>query len=294
MLCPKCNANLKDDSTYCVRCGATFNEKKEIVSDPDESKVSFDELIKLYVGKNYDKFEDIPFSIWQLLFGPFYSFYRKYFSYGLLTLIVNIVCTELLSLGFKFLIGIEMYKNLFKSGILVSILELIFLIAINYFLSKTYNKKYLEHAGTKVKKIMFSPKKYDAETQKKICIKKGKPSVLSIFISWGIILIAVFCIAFLVSYASEKIKYNNMQKVAENICSELNEKISQSNKLDYNDENSIKIEKYTNNKYYGFFYFNENEKIVLLNALYNDILCNGTCGENVVCKINSVAKYFYK
>ena len=297
MICPKCNSNIPDKSTYCVRCGSTFNEKGEIINDPDEEKISFDELLKIYVGKKYDKFEDNMFSIWQFLFGPFYSFYRKHYSYGFLCIIVYVSSGYLFN---KFLSSIDLsfYTDLINNKMIVSklplILQLTLIIAISYLLSRNYNKTYLKYAGTKVKSIMFSKKNYSAETQKKKCIRKGRTSILSIFLGYAIAFIIAYSISFLISFTNEMIKYSNTQNVGKNICTELKEKTVDKENINFNDESQIKIETWTNNKYFGLFYVNSENKIVLLNAVYDDVVCNGICGENVTCKTSILAKNLYK
>ncbi len=286
MLCPKCNANLKDDSTYCVRCGATFNDKKEIINDPSEKKVSFDELIRLYVGENYDKFEDTPFSIWQFLFGTFYSFYRRHYSYGIFYAIIMSASSYGLLYFLKFAASIEEYEFLFKNKFIIPILELLLLISVSYMLSKTYNKKYLSYAGTKVKKIMFSKRNYNAEIQKKKCIQKGRPGIQWIIIGsiiFGLITFIITCLVALVFLIISSTKEKQMNQIGKNICTELKTNLAINNDINIYNGNSFKIESYTNNKYYGLFYINSKEQLVLVDARYNDIICSGTCDDNVKC-----------
>ena len=258
------------------------------MNNPDEQKVPFDDLLRLYVGKNYDKFEDTPFSIWQFLFGPFYSFYRKHYSYGIFSIIVIILSNTLISKALNSIASIEYYSSVFKNEIIIQILEFLFLIAVNYMLSKKYNKTYIKYASNKVKKIMFSNKNYDATQQKKKCIKRGNPSILSIIIGLASIYLFLFIISYLITtfnLIKTKIESKQTQQIGIYACKEINKKIS-------NTKTGIiyKIEDFTDNKYSGHFYINNNKEITILSMNEKNIFCSGSCGDTLKCHKKNIIK----
>jgi hypothetical protein len=105
------------------------------------------------------------------------------------------------------------------------------------------------------------------------------------------VVIGMYCIILSWPYINDKFDYIERQKVGKDICSELKEIVTKNSEIEYNDEH-IKIENYTNNKYHGFFYFNSNKEIVLLNVKYFYTSCNGTCGKNVVCKADDTVDFY--
>ena len=60
MKCTNCGANLKDDASYCIRCGSKINiDGISISNNVNKNRKSLnnydlDNLLKAYVGNNYN------------------------------------------------------------------------------------------------------------------------------------------------------------------------------------------------------------------------------------------------
>ncbi len=139
-------------------------------NSPSNNNLSDDELLKAFIGKNYEKITTRPFNIAGFFFTTFYMFYRKMFLYGILLFIVNLIISNFI------------IKNSFIISILLGVL-VGFLI----------NKIYLYYAKKKIDKIKLENPQKSNEELKNICSTKGGTSVGKIFLGF----FAQFGIAFL-------------------------------------------------------------------------------------------------
>lgn len=167
MYCFRCGSKVRENEKYCPHCGADVLEelkrysypefeRKEEIPTPTHNdqyeysiKYSFqdtEDLVKAYVGKNYDKIKNTKFSIPTLLLGPLYFFYRKMYPYGLLWIFTIIVFGTLLSP-------------------LSIILPIIF--------ATLFAQLYLNDVKRKVNNIKLQNKTTDKETLYNTCKKKG-------------------------------------------------------------------------------------------------------------------------
>lgn len=130
-----------------------------------------DELLKVFIGKNYEKITTKPFNFASFFFTTFYMFYRKMFLYGILLFIVNLIISNFV------------IKNVFIVSILLGII-----------VGFLFNKIYLYYAKKKINKIKLENPQKNNEELKAICLTKGGTSIGKIFLG----ILVQFCIAFVV------------------------------------------------------------------------------------------------
>ena len=168
-----------------------------------------DELLKAFIGNNYNKITTRRFNIPGFFFTSFYMFYRKMFLYGILVFIVDLIII-----------------NLIKNSLIMSIL-------IGIVVGLFVNKLYLYYAKKKINKIKLENSQKSIDELKNICTIKGGTSVGKIFLGFlteiGIALVItifMFIIGFgsfvgsffnsdFWNMASEKHKINNPSSLKE-------------------------------------------------------------------------------
>ena len=205
MYCFRCGSKVEDNQKYCSHCGADIIEelnrynysntneqnketKVHMASHEDQYsysiKYSFgddEDLIKIYVGKNYEKIKKANFSLPTFFFGPIYFFYRKLYALGLGYALINIF------------IGIS---------------ALPIIIVIRVLLATTFSQLYLNIVKKRIEKIKQQNKNIDKETLKLRCKIKGGVNILVILI---LIIILFLSIILVITYISEKITNNNIE-----------------------------------------------------------------------------------
>lgn len=117
-----------------------------------------EELVKAYIGKNYEKITTQQFNVCAFFFSTFYMFYRKMFLYGLLVFIANLILMNFIS---------------DKLSIAVGVLLGVFL-----------NKFYVSEVRKRVAKLKQSNPQMSHEELKTLCANKGGTSVGSIFLGF--------------------------------------------------------------------------------------------------------------
>ena len=122
----------------------------------DNAIFNEEEMLKSYVGPNYDKFVNGGYSYQCLLFGWIYLFYRKFYKLSFLLLIINILTI----LVFYFLINYY---------VLVLLISLMFLF--QFVIGLSFKKIYLKNANIYVEKL--KNKNLSSEEIKNYCIKNG-------------------------------------------------------------------------------------------------------------------------
>ncbi len=141
-------------------------------STPNANINDDDELLKAFIGKNYEKITTNPFNIAGFFFTSFYMFYRKMFLYGILLFIVNLIISNFL----------------IKNSLVVSIL-------LGLVVGFLINKVYLYYAKKKINKIKIANSQKSIEELKNICATKGGTSVGQIFLGFlaqfGIALVTI-------------------------------------------------------------------------------------------------------
>ena len=139
-----------------------------------------DDLLRAFIGKNYDKITRSPFNIAAFFFNSLYMCYRKMFGYGILTFLVflviyNVVNAFAPALSFILSVGLWVVIGLYA------------------------NKLYLSFAKKKIAIIKATNPQKSNEELKSICAAKGGTSVGKVFLGlltqFGIALVVLFIMA---------------------------------------------------------------------------------------------------
>ncbi len=137
-----------------------------------------DELLRAFIGNNYEKITTRPFNFAGFFFTTFYMFYRKMFLYGILLFIVNLIISSFI------------IKNSFIVSILLG-------IVVGFLI----NKVYLYYAKKKINKIKLENPQKSNEELKNICSNNGGTSVGKIFLGFlaqfGIAFVAIIIMMFM-------------------------------------------------------------------------------------------------
>ncbi len=128
-----------------------INPNNTTTSNPTPTN-NDDELLKAFIGKNYEKITTAPFNIPGFFFTSLYMFYRKMFLYGFLVFL-----------------GSQGVNN-FTDNLIVNIS---FNVAIGFFV----NKIYLDYANKKINQIKLTNYGKSDDELKLICANKGGTSV---------------------------------------------------------------------------------------------------------------------
>lgn len=126
-------------------------------SSEEESK----ELLKAYIGKNYEKITTKKFNFAGAFFGALYMFYRKMFGYAIIVFLINLIIL-----------------NVIKS----SLLNLITFLLVGIFV----NDIYVKYANKKINNIKSKNPSKNIDELKSICSNKGGTSFGYLFL--GIII----------------------------------------------------------------------------------------------------------
>ncbi len=147
----------------------TGNQSKEhsITSTSNNDE----ELLKAYIGNNYEKITTRPFNFAGFFFTSIYMLYRKMFLYGLIVFIINFII-----LNFVKIEGVWIIFNAIV-GLFVNVL-------------------YTTCATSEIEKIKNNNKDKSLEELKTICSKAGGTSIGTIFIGFFVEIIISIAIVF--------------------------------------------------------------------------------------------------
>lgn len=117
-----------------------------------------EELLKAFVGNNYEKITTNAFNVAGFFFPSFYMFYRKMFLYGILAFLINIAIVNVVKLS----------------------TSMVFNLIVGLFI----NQLYLSYAKNKINKIKFKNSNKSFNEIKEICVSKGGTSIGRIFLGF--------------------------------------------------------------------------------------------------------------
>ncbi len=144
------------------------------------SSVDDEELLRAFIGDNYEKITTQKFNVPGFFFNSLYMCYRKMFGYGILTFLAYIVLYIIVNAIYTPLLPLVTIGLCFAIGFLV-------------------NKIYLNHAKKKVAIIKAMNNEKSNEELRALCTKKGGTSVGNIFLGLlaqiGIAIVALFIMA---------------------------------------------------------------------------------------------------
>ena len=150
------NFGSKEDSLNYIR---QLNMEYKNQTTTNTNFTNDEELLRAFIGNNYEKITTRPFNFAGFFFTTFYMFYRKMFLYSILLFLVNLVVLNVIN------------------NFIVSIL---FNVVVGLFV----NKVYLYYANKKVDKIKLQNLEKDVNELKEICATKGGTSVGNIFLGF--------------------------------------------------------------------------------------------------------------
>ncbi len=153
---------------------------------------SDEELLKAFVGNNYEIISRRKFNFAAFFFGFLYMFYRKMFLHGLLTATVLIIIV-----------------NLIDNTIIQGELD----IALFIFIGLITNKMYLNYANKKISRIKSTNNQKSIDELKEICSKTGRTSISGLFL--GFLVAVVIAIVFVSTVGNSKI-FSNLFKNIKN------------------------------------------------------------------------------
>ena len=153
----------------------------------DSVSASDQELLRAYVGNNYQKIISMPFNIFGFLFTALYVLYRKMYSYSLILLAILVAV-------FIFI----------KSPIIVFIIYLILAIFIGF----TINRIYISSAKRKVNNIKQKNINMHYQEIKDICSLNGGTSIRGVISITLIVVVCSLAILFVVGGPNSSLKEN--------------------------------------------------------------------------------------
>lgn len=167
MRCSNCGSELESGVTFCKNCGTKVNNENQqytnVNSNTNNSNFVTDvddELVSAYIGQSVSDFKNARFSIFAFIFLNFYLFYRKMW-------LVGIICYLMTWLF-----------NMFMPRMLSIVFVLVFYFVIAY----RFKDMYLQHAKSKIQKIINENPNMTRNEIISLCRKKGGKSVIALVI----------------------------------------------------------------------------------------------------------------
>lgn len=166
---PNQNINVtQPQNTYNTQLNNTISSNNQNI---ESNQINDEELLRVFIGKNYEKITTRPFNFAGFFFTSFYMFYRKIFGYALIVFLLNLVVLNIVN---NFLVTIA------------------FGVLVGFFV----NKIYLSYAKKKIAIIKASNPQKSFEELKTLCANKGGTSIGKIFLGFitelGIALVVLF------------------------------------------------------------------------------------------------------
>ncbi len=172
---PVDSANQSQNNLVSLNSDIQSDSMSNVDVQVNQNLINDDELLKEFIGNNYEKITTRPFNFAGWFFTAFYMFYRKMFLYGLLLSLVIIFILNVIN---NFIV-------IFVFNILVGFLV---------------NKIYLFYAKKKINKIKQNNIQKDISEIKQICSRKGGTSISQVFL--GLFLDSVITIVILLIMAA--------------------------------------------------------------------------------------------
>ena len=172
----------------------------------DHDKELDEELLKAFIGNNYEKLTTRQFNISAFFFTGAYMFYRKLTGYAILYFLLVLII-----------------QGIFK----VIPISIVFNLLVGLF----FNKFYVNYAKKRVNKIKNANVHRQPKDIKLICMKSGGVSVGNIFLGLLLEIIITFLLAFALMYAGMSFLSSNMDSIMESFNKKLQDGI---NNIDFN------------------------------------------------------------
>lgn len=193
MFCPKCNSKLDDKEKFCKYCGANLLKMVQHTDcTVDGVSISEEDLLKSYVGFQYEKIVNNSFSFPTFLFSIYYTLYRKMWLISLIWFLFDIVISFIFD-GYTCI--------------------LIFLF-VNAFIAVNFSNLYLQLVKKRVQKIKQNNNNKTNEDIINLCKKKGNTSILALILSlFTMLIFVIFTVVFFFAvelFSDIEVEDNNM------------------------------------------------------------------------------------
>ena len=139
------------------------------VMSSSNTNIENEELLKVFIGNNYEKIIKNQFNFPAFFLGSIYFVYRKMYLYGFIIFILNLIIS-----------------NVIENYMIAYPISLFLFILIGFFIDKIY----IKFAKKKIEKIKSQNTEKNFEGIKNICVQEGRTSTNSAII-FGILVIAV-------------------------------------------------------------------------------------------------------
>ena len=157
MYCSKCGSQIIDSNDkFCKNCGNPVNVNVEVVNN---ASTDDEELLRIFVGKNYDKLKYQKFNLCMFFFGICYTLYRKMW---LLSLIMY---------------GISMAVN-----IILPELSFIAMLGVNIYLAIKWKDIYIKHCRDKIEELKQTNPNLNKEQFIALLAKKGGTTIVPVIV----------------------------------------------------------------------------------------------------------------
>ena len=143
-----------------------------------------EELLKMFIYKNFEKITTKKFNFAGFFFGYFYLFYRKMFLYGLAVFILSGVISSI-------------FNNM--------IISIIISLSFSVLIGALVNKMYISYVNKKINGIKTKNPQKSMDEIKSICIKKGGTSFGMVFLGLLVVIISSSMINFIIDLISYNI-----------------------------------------------------------------------------------------
>jgi len=164
-----------------------LNEEKMMQLEQSYA-INDDELLREYVGDNYEKIIKGKFNLPAFFLSSFYLFYRKRFLYGILFFFIQYV--------------ISVYIKIYYLNIVANILLGLFA-----------NKLYIYSAKKHIKRIKKKYKNSNVEYIKEMCISKGGTSILKSILGFFAIIVLFFAITIISIIYGLELAFEGLNKI---------------------------------------------------------------------------------
>lgn len=203
MYCFRCGTKVEESTKFCPHCGADILEEQqhynyiptnntENTNNTHEDQYNYSQaysnteenLLKDYIGKNYEQLKQPRFSFPAFFLGGYYLIYRKMYLYGFLLLLLNIS--------------------------ILFLPELIFILFfVNIIVATNFNKLYYTFATKKVDNLKQKNENKDSTELLQLAKRKGGTNIgtpIAIaFLIFFTVFISAFTYYFLEAWNEEEI-----------------------------------------------------------------------------------------
>lgn len=186
MYCPNCHVHLTKGSKYCPRCGVLFQS-----DDVEKYTKMFDrDLLEIYFPNNSVGIHFNRISIWYLLFGPFYTLYKKMYK----ETFISFINLFMFITFYNSSIDMIMNFNGFNFFLIVAILIIPILVFFYYLFN--INDILVEKKKIRLNKIIKNNQDKSKEELVKIIEKDAMGNIVGVLITFIILFIIIMWLIF--------------------------------------------------------------------------------------------------